>query len=581
MRYIFLVAWREYAENAKTKGFWIGLFMFPTIIFISVNVSVLLQTKGTPTRHYVLVDQSGEFAGVVNSRLEKFHPETHPFEAVSVPSGIDTNADIALLARALKPYLRGDKRIEARGEKVELSAALLIPRDIEKQIVRPGQTATNRGIEYWAANLADPTLRDEAERAVDGEIRRREYLARGLDGAVIRQIEQIHAPFASLNPNKEAGQESVNTADVIRQWAPSGFVYVLWVAIFGISQMLLNNIIEEKSNRIIEVLLSSVTPGELMLGKLFGIAGVGLTMVGVWMTSMLSVLTWKGGGANGLAGQLLLALKTSHMVPMFALYFFLGYFMYAALILSIGSVCNTIKEAQNYMAMITTSMMIPLLTMPFIPKDPNGTLARVLSWIPLYTPFTMMNRVNANPPLFDVVGTLILLGRLGRGRFVDGGKSLPRRNLAHRPAAQNCRNAALGQRVKRKWPIPLLDGQPDYFHFAFDRLEFQVGGDEFGLFAFGQRAGEGIREAKVMFILQTRGRLRQFAVHRHGLQWGCAFKSAGGIPAGLAVFAFHPVKHLGPIHRADKNRSVGLGCLKENVAHFLHARFAEKHGQQR
>jgi ABC-type Na+ efflux pump permease subunit len=54
-------------------------------------------------------------------------------------------------------------------------------------------------------------------------------------------------------------------------------------------------------------------------------------------------------------------------------------------------------------------MMVPLLTMTFIPKDPNGTLARVLSWIPLYTPFTMMNRVNASPPLVDVIGTLILL----------------------------------------------------------------------------------------------------------------------------------------------------------------------------
>jgi ABC-2 type transport system permease protein len=425
MKYAFLVAWREYAENAKTKGFWIGLFMFPVIIFASVNVSILLQTKGTPVRHYILVDQSGQFAAVVESRLEKIKPDMppgtnasrtprRPFQPAAVPAMIDTNADLASLARALRPWLRGEKNVVAGGREVKLDAAILIPRDIEQQIVRPHAgparaTAAGNGIEYWSANLADSTLRDEVERAVNGEIRRREYLARGLDGAAIREVEQTRAPFASLNPKKEAGQEAVNEADIIRQWAPSGFVYLLWVAIFTISQMLLNNIIEEKSNRIIEVLLSSVTPGELMMGKLFGIAATGLTMVGVWMASLFGVLVWKSGAAPGFTGQLLLTLQTSHLIPMFLFYFLLGYLMYAGLILALGSVCNTIKEAQSYMGMITMIMMVPLLTMTFIPKDPNGTLARVLSWIPLYTPFTMMNRINADPPLFDLIGTTIVL----------------------------------------------------------------------------------------------------------------------------------------------------------------------------
>jgi ABC-2 type transport system permease protein len=432
MKYVFLVAWREYIENAKTKGFWIGLCMFPLIIFVSVKVAVLLQTKGTPVRYYVLVDQSGKFASNVTARLEKFKPDwpaddgaakasQRLFQPATLPAMIDTNADLASLASDLKPYLRRDRKVEANGGEVELYAAILIPRDIEKQIVRPraradGVNTAGNGIEYWSANLADTTLRDQIERAINGDIRRQEYLARGMDVAAIREVEQTYAPFASLNPTKKAGEEKVSTVDVLRQWAPSAFVYLLWVSIFGITQMLLNNIIEEKSNRIIEVLLSSVTPGELMMGKLFGIAAVGLTMVAVWITAMFVALSLKSGsppavatGAPDIAGQLLITLKTSHMLPMFAIYFLLGYLMYAAFILALGSVCNTIKEAQNYMAMIVMTMMVPLMTMPFIPKDPNGTLARILSWIPFYTPFTMMNRVNASPPLFDVIGTMILL----------------------------------------------------------------------------------------------------------------------------------------------------------------------------
>jgi ABC-2 type transport system permease protein len=222
-------------------------------------------------------------------------------------------------------------------------------------------------------------------------------------------VDATYAPFVSLNPNKEAGKEAVNEADILRQWAPSGFVYLLWVAIFGVVQMLLNNIIEEKSNRIIEVLLSSVTPGELMMGKLIGIAAVGLTMVSVWVAALLVALASKSGASSAIAGQLLQTLKTSGLIPMFAIYFLFGYLMYASFILALGSVCNTIKEAQNYMGLIVMMLMVPLMTMAFIPKDPNGTLARVLSWIPVYTPFTMMNRVNANPPLVDLIGTMLLL----------------------------------------------------------------------------------------------------------------------------------------------------------------------------
>lgn len=418
MRFVFLVALREYVENAKTKGFWIGMFMLPLMIFASVKVSVLLETKAAPVRHYVLIDQSGQFAPVIQSRLKK----SKKFLAVPAPEGMDTNADLSALAGALKPYLRGKQNITTTNGPVELYAAILIPRDIEKQIVRPGYAPVGtNGIEYWSANLADTSLRDDVEQAVNKEVRRREYMAKGVDVNVVRQVEQTYAPLASLSPAKKAGHETVNQTDVVQEWAPSAFVYLLWVAIFGIIQMLLNNVIEEKSNRIIEVLLSSVTPGELMMGKLFGIAAVGLTMISVWMAALFGALILPGG-EPGVTGMLLHLLRTTPLVPLFAFYFLLGYLMYAAFILALGSVCNTLKEAQNYMGIIVMTLMVPLLTLPVIPRDPNGTLARVLSWIPIYTPFTMMNRANANPPLVDFIGTALLLLASTAGAIWMSGK---------------------------------------------------------------------------------------------------------------------------------------------------------------
>ena len=486
MKYAFLVAWREYAENAKTKGFWLGIFVMPLILFLSIQAPIWLEQKATPIRYFVLVDQSRSLGPTIESRLESiyqrqvleglneyarknaqpggagallsefadsnpravaafigkggkryylaqlqshlqpgappFQEPRRSFQRVAVPTGLNEEAPLTALAQALKPYFRGDRLVEGSSGPVPLSAAILIPPKVEDLIVRPGARAedvpvrsiqqkvgVDHQIQYWSVNASDSRLRDEIEQAINAEIRQREYQARGLDAAAVREIERTFVLFSSLNPRKAAGHETVGAVDTIKQWLPSGFVYLLWLSIFVIIQMLLNNTIEEKSNRIIEVLLSSVTPGELMMGKLFGIAAIGLTMVGAWMASLFGILSWKAGGASELAGQLLTVLKASNLVPLFSLYFVLGYLMYAAFILSIGSVCNTIKEAQSYMSLLTVIMIVPLLTMTFIPKDPNGPVARLLSWIPLYTPFAMMNRAEAEPPLIDLIGTLVLL----------------------------------------------------------------------------------------------------------------------------------------------------------------------------
>jgi ABC-2 type transport system permease protein len=488
MRYALLVAWREYAENAKTRGFWVGIFLFPFILLLSIQVPILIEQKATPVRYYILVDPSRSLAPAIEAALEKSYeqqmlaalkdyarkhalpltnspaprpgpsledlngedarsletfvakggrdfflaqlePRLRPgaapfreprrlFQQVKLPPAINPKAELSTIADDLKPYLRHDKLVEANGAAVPLAAAILIPPELEDQIVRPQSrsppaaarpAATPRQIQYWSANASDNRFRDEVERAVNAEVRRREYLARGIDAGVIQQIERTYVPFVSLNPKKEKGLEAMGAADLIRQWAPSAFVYLLWVAIFTVMQMLLTNTIEEKSNRIIEVLLSSVTPGELMMGKLLGIAAIGLTMVGAWVAALYGVLSWKSGGGPEFTGQILLVLRTSSLLPLFAVYFLLGYLMYAAFILSLGSVCNTLKEAQSYMGAMTLLMIVPLLTLAFIPKDPNGPLARVLSWIPFYTPFIMMNRATADPPLIDLAGTLVLL----------------------------------------------------------------------------------------------------------------------------------------------------------------------------
>jgi len=509
MRAIFMIALREYAENAKTKGFWIGLFLFPVIIFASIAVQRLLEDS-TPTRHFVLVDQSGAYGAEIREDIDRAYRssvlmalngyalehavnppeakeidleetppidmaemqqsiESHmgpemgamldeegiesmlelmsaPFDGlvedrpefemprpafleVPLPKELNADASVEELSEELRPYLRGEKTIVVDGEEVSLFACVLLPRDIQEFVQRPGLLAdlkrakalqdkvdagpdakpVRRGGQYWGSNLADSDLKNRIQRSINKTLQRRELETRGLDVAAVAAVNDTTLRLSALDPKKEEGKEEVSTADQIRQWAPVGFVYLLWIGIFTISQMLLNNTVEEKSNRIIEVLLSSVTAGELMMGKLAGIAGIGLTMIGVWMGSLVGILGLSAGPEAEFPTMLLEVLTGSGLIFWFVLYFCLGYLLYAGIFLAIGSLCNTIKDAQNLMGPVMLIMMVPIITMMFIPKDPNGTLATILSWIPLYTPFTMMNRAAADPPMFDKIGTLVLL----------------------------------------------------------------------------------------------------------------------------------------------------------------------------
>lgn len=473
MRYLWLVAWREFMENARTKGFWIGIFLFPLIIAVSGTLPVLISKKGVSTRHYVLVDQTGEYAplirGEMSSRRQSqveaalkafarrsgtngplagflraagtnalatrldvdslraalgtndasiagFAAPRAAWLEVPAPSGIDPAADIPTLETQLRPWLRGEKLLppSEATPKPRLFAAVIIPREYR------GGSASN-SVRYWSENLADTDLRESIQRILNDELRRREYRAAGVDPALVARIEASRAPVTELNPRKAEGEERVGLADKLRQWAPSFFVYLLWVSIFAVSQMLLNSVIEEKSNRIIEVLLSSVTPGELMLGKLLGVAMTGGVMMSAWIGSLVSVVFVQArlvgatagaeapAGAAGFATDILSLFQSSWLLPGFALYFILGYVAYAAIFLTIGSLCSTLKDAQNLMGPVMLLLMVPLFLLPFVPRDPHGPIATIFSWIPLYTPFIMMNRITASPPLFDVIGTGILL----------------------------------------------------------------------------------------------------------------------------------------------------------------------------
>jgi len=272
----------------------------------------------------------------------------------------------------------------------------------------PGETDESV-CKYVSNNLTDTDLKNWFSRHANSAVSAK----RILKAEIARETaEWLNSPvvFESKKVSKEGEEEEVAKEDTMRQWAPVVFVYLLWISIFTITQMLLTNTIEEKSNKIMEVLLSSVSPIQLMAGKIIGIAGTGLTMVVSWIIFFfLSIKYMPLLFGKGPDFDLTLIIRDPIYLCSFVAYFILGYLLLSAILVGIGSVCSSLKEAQNLMAPVTIILIVPLLAMVPIGQDPNGTIARVLSYFPPFTPFVMMNRAAGPPSSTEYVVTSILL----------------------------------------------------------------------------------------------------------------------------------------------------------------------------
>jgi ABC-type Na+ efflux pump permease subunit len=189
-----------------------------------------------------------------------------------------------------------------------------------------------------------------------------------------------------------------------RVLTPLAFMLLLWTSTMLTGQYLLTSTIEEKSNRVMEVLLSAVSPMELLTGKILGQCGVGLVVIALY-----------GGVGVATASNL----GYAHLVPAdklayLVLYFLIAYFMVASAMAAVGAAVNELREAQALMGPMSLVFMIPFFAWFFISEHPNSTFALVLSFIPPLTPFTMILRLTSaeSVPLWQVPATAVV-GCLG------------------------------------------------------------------------------------------------------------------------------------------------------------------------
>jgi len=173
-------------------------------------------------------------------------------------------------------------------------------------------------------------------------------------------------------------------------------ILFMTLLLYGIATM--RGILEEKSSRVMEVLLGSVSPGELMTGKIFGIGLVGLTQVAIYAATAGAVRIYLGAqGSSQTAG--ILSSFTPGKMTFFLVYFLLGYFMFTALFACIGAVCNSEQEAQNLQTPVTMCLMLPVAS----------TISVIASLVPIFTPMVMFMRICVEtPPAWQIALSIAL-----------------------------------------------------------------------------------------------------------------------------------------------------------------------------
>ena len=171
----------------------------------------------------------------------------------------------------------------------------------------------------------------------------------------------------------------------LRMIVPFGFMMLLWIATFTAGNFLLTSTIEEKSNKVIEVVLSAVGPLQLLWGKILGLA----------LVSLVILVTYGGLAIASLTALALTDLLAWSTLAWAVIFFLIAYFTIAALMAAIGSAVNELSEAQTFMAPVMIVMVLPMLLWAPIAENPDGTLATVSSMLPPILPFAMVMRIGS------------------------------------------------------------------------------------------------------------------------------------------------------------------------------------------
>ncbi|CAG5069555.1 hypothetical protein DYBT9623_02291 [Dyadobacter sp. CECT 9623] len=403
MRNIFLVIKREYLVRVKKKSFLIMTLLGP-LLFVGFYATVIWVAIGSvDTKTVQVLDESGLF------RNEFKDSETLHFDF------INGNIDSA----------KTDFR------KTEASALVYIP----KNVIREPKT-----VRIYASKNVSLDLKSEIEKVIEKQIEDIKLSEAGITHKILED-SRVNVSSETISLSEE-GEKNSSSAAATAIGGVCAFLIYMSVFIYGTQVM--RGITEEKTSRIVEVIISSVKPFQLMLGKIIGVALVGLTQFLLWiiltvgLTSATSAIVssqmskespqvqqeiekmQNGMPGRGMPGNAvenpmaeILGAVNSLNIPLilgcFLFYYLGGYLLYSALFGAVGAAVDNDADTQQFMLPITLPIIFSFVFAQFVLRDPDGSLAFWTSIIPFTSPIIMMVRIPFGVPAWEIALSMVLL----------------------------------------------------------------------------------------------------------------------------------------------------------------------------
>jgi ABC-2 type transport system permease protein len=364
---------REYAQVVKKKSFIIGLLLTPAMMAAFIVVPAFLARHEPKTAESVVViDETGAGIGakfvdaiktykIEGTELARYEIKGSYTPAADSPNEkhlVDSLKD-AITAKQLKYLL----------------------------IIKPGA-------EFKDSNSVVVANSDNFVT-----VQRFQGKLSSILSAQRLQISNLNLPIDSvlkLTRSIDLRQENTTGEEVdagTKYMAVIGLVLIIYIMILTYGMQVMRSIIDEKNSRIMEVMISSVSPFELMLGKIMGLGAATLTAVVTWIILGVGVRSIAGSMQFQMSGSVTSVFTNPVVIVFFTLYLVSGYLMYSTIFALLGSVVNNEKEAQSFMMPIVMCLVLPMIVGISIIQDPNSVLARVLSLFPLFSPTMMAMRV--------------------------------------------------------------------------------------------------------------------------------------------------------------------------------------------
>lgn len=400
MNDIFVIAKREFIERVRTKAFVIGTVLGPVFMAGIMIVPAMMAAKMQKSVSITVIDSEGSLRPLVEASLRGGEAEPEGAEAAR------ERAEDAVSGRGrrtgtTKFEIKTPEGGDVAAQKEAAKKAVLAGK-LDAYVVLPTNILEESKAEYYAKTVTDFEGIRAVDRALEKAIFGRRISAAGIEPG---KVEALTRPIDLKRLRvSESGEKEDQGISFLLSLI---LVMMIYVGTLMWGQIVMTGVIEEKTNRVVEVIVSSTTPRNLLFGKLVGVGGAGLLQFGVWILTLVAVSA--ASGSLAFLSGLELPEINPVLIAAFPVFFLLGFFLYASLYAAIGSAVNTIQEAQNFIFPVMMPIIIAMVSWPVVMRAPDSNVAVILSLIPFMTPILMFLRMSVlMPPVWQIALSIVL-----------------------------------------------------------------------------------------------------------------------------------------------------------------------------